>query len=87
MEPRLTIDQVCAIYGVSRKAVWEWRAKLGMPYRRIGKVCYFLQSELEAWESGRRVNVVTPSPAPRRNLSGTGLSHIVEHARRRQANG
>lgn len=51
MEKRLTTQEVKDIYGgVSDVTLWRWKTDLNMPYRKIGRECYFLESQLEQWE-------------------------------------
>jgi predicted DNA-binding transcriptional regulator AlpA len=52
MEPRLSIDKVAELYGVSRKTIWKWRCDCGMPCRQVPnrRKFYFLKSDLDQWD-------------------------------------
>jgi hypothetical protein len=53
MESRLTTRQVMDLYGIkSETTIIRWKREFGLPYRKIGRDCFFLASELEKKPAG-----------------------------------
>lgn len=62
MEKRISTADVMRIYGVSEKTIWEWKRNYAMPYRKIGKNCFFVLSELQEWDQAHRLPRVSRVP-------------------------
>jgi excisionase family DNA binding protein len=56
MVHRLSMDEVCTVYGVSERTVLRWICFLGMPSYKIGGKRYFVQDELTQWEKKYQKN-------------------------------
>ncbi len=56
MERRLTTGDVCALYsGITPKTLCSWKKKYAMPFIKIGRECFFIESDLMAWERAHAV--------------------------------
>lgn len=63
MERRLTTDEVRNMYRnasgepISQKTLCQWKKLFGMPFIKIGRECYYVESALLDWESKHTYNL------------------------------
>ena len=72
MENRLKTADILKIYNITTETLSQWKRRLGLPHRKMGRECYFLISEIESWEEQFKY--------PRQQLpKNTGKNHITSN--------
>jgi excisionase family DNA binding protein len=50
----LTVKELAAKWGVSRRSIYQWTYTLGLPFKKMGRLICFDLIEAEAWRTRHR---------------------------------
>jgi excisionase family DNA binding protein len=58
----LSVEEIAAHWGVNRDTIYKWLTRRKMPVHKVGRLCKFLASEVDAWVKAGKAAQVQPGP-------------------------